>query len=109
MGVVNVFVGCELACLNVESHLFVCVAEWHSGCCKTVYFLYRAHRVVHRVVEYMLVHLYLVDVGSHLKTVLEFVKRRQEHFLDDLKVAEIAHREVVHYERYLLGQTLELV
>ena len=58
----------------------------------------------------MLVHLYaLDDVGSHGETVLQFGKGRQEHLLDNLKVAEIACRQIVHYELNLCWQTLQLV
>ena len=58
----------------------------------------------------MLVHLHLVDdVGSHLQTVLQLVEGREEHFLDNLKIAEIAYWQVVHDEHYLLWKALELV
>ena len=58
----------------------------------------------------MLVHLHLVDdVGSHLQTVLQLVEGREEHFLDNLEIAEIAYWQVVHDEHYLLWKALELV
>ena len=58
----------------------------------------------------MLIDLYLINnVGRHLQAVLQFAKGRQEDLLDDLQVAEVAHGEVVHDERHLLRQRLELV
>ena len=58
----------------------------------------------------MLVHRHLVyDVGSHLQAVFQLVERREEHLLDDLQVAEIAHGQVVHDEHDLLRQALKLV
>jgi hypothetical protein len=56
----------------------------------------------------MLVHLHLVDdVGSHLQTVLQLVEGREEYFLDNLEIAEIAYWQVVHDEHYLLWKALE--
>ena len=50
----------------------------------------------------MLVHLHLVDdVGSHLQTVLQLVEGREEYFLDNLEIAEIAYWQVVHDEHNL--------
>ena len=58
----------------------------------------------------MLVHLHLVDdVGSHLQTVFQLVEGREEYFLDNLEIAEIAYWQVVHDEHYLLWKALELV
>ena len=110
VSVMDVLVGHEVACLDVETHLLVGIAERHAVGGKAIDLLDGEHRVVHRIVEDMLVHLYLVDdIGSHLETVLELVERRQEHLLDNLKVAEVAHGQIVHYQCHLLWQGLELV
>ena len=110
MGVVDVLVGRELSGFDVESHLLVGIAEGHAAGGEAVDLLDREHRVVHRVVEYMLVHLYLIDdVGRHLQAVLQLVEGRQEHLFYNLQVAEVAHGQVVLDERYLVGQALQLV
>ena len=58
----------------------------------------------------MLVNLHLVDdVSSHLQTVFQLVESWEEYFLDNLKITEITHRQVVHDEHNLLWQALELV
>jgi hypothetical protein len=49
------------------------------------------------------------DVSSHIKAVLQFGKGREEYFLDNLQVAEIARRQIVHDELYLRWQTLQFV
>ena len=95
---------------DVESHLLVGIAEGHAIGGKAVHFLYGEHWVVHRVVEDMFVHLYLINnIGCHLQTVLQFAEGREEDFLDDLQVAEVAAGQVVHDEGHLLGQRLEFV
>ena len=110
MGVMDIFVSLERACLDVESYFLVGIAERHAVGGETVHFLYGEHRVVHRIVEDMFVHLYLINnVSGHLQTVLQFAEGREENFLDDLQVAEVAAGQVVHDEGHLLGQRLEFV
>ena len=58
----------------------------------------------------MVVHLYAIDdIGRHAQTVEQFVESRQEYFFDNLQVAEITHGQIVHHQRDLLGETLQLV
>ena len=110
MGVMDLMVGLELTGLNVESYLLIGIAEGHAVGCQTIHFLYREHRVVHWVVEDMLVDFYLINnVGSHLETVFQLIKGREEDLLDDLQVTKVAAGQVVHDEHHLLGQRLELV
>ena len=110
MGVVQVLVGGEAACLNVESHLLVGIAEGHARSGETVDLFNREHGVVHGIVEDVAVNLHFVNnVCAHGEAVLQFVKGRQEDLLDNLQVAEIAHGQVVHDEHNLLGQSLNLV
>ena len=97
VSVVNVFVGSEVTCFNVESHLLIRIAERHTFSRESVDLFDREHWVVYRIVEDVLLHLHLVDyISSHLQAVFEFIEGRQESFLDDLEVAEVSHREVVH-------------
>ena len=110
MSVVDILVGMECAGLNLQSHLLIGIAERHSGSGKLVDFLDREHRVVHRVVEDMLVDFHLINnVSRHLQAVAQLVEGREEHFLYLLKVTEIARRQVVHDEHNLLWQALDLV
>ena len=91
-------------------HLLIGITERYAVGCQTVNLLDAEHWVVHRIVEDMLVHFYLVDdIGCHLQTVFQFAKGWQKDFLDDLQVAEVAHGQVIHDERHLLRQRLELV
>ena len=58
----------------------------------------------------MLVDLHLVDdVGGHLQAVLQLVERREERLLDNLQVAEVTARQIVHDEGDGLRQSLYLV
>lgn len=58
----------------------------------------------------MVVYLHAADdVGAHFQAGDELVKGRKEHFLDFLQVAEVAARQVVHHQRNLLWQGLQLV
>ena len=110
VGVVDVVRGLERTSLDVESHLLIGIAEGHPVGSQAIHLFDREHRVVHRIVENVLIDLYLINnVGRHLQTVLQFAKGWQEDLLDDLQVAEVAHGEVVHDERYLLRQRLEFV
>ena len=110
MSVMDILVGQEIARFDVEPHLLVGITEGHTIGGKAVDLLYGEHRIVHRIVEDMLVYLYLVDdICSHLQAVFEFVERWQEHFLDNLKVAEVTYRQIVHYQCHLLRQRLEFV
>ena len=47
--------------------------------------------------------------SHHAQAVLQLVESWQEHLLDDLKVAEIARWQIVHYEHDLLWHSLNLV
>lgn len=110
VSVVDILVWLEFSSLDFQSHFLVSVAEWHSVGGKLVYFLYREHWVVTRIVEDMLVHFHLIDdVGCHLEAVFQLVESWQEHFLDNLEVAEVAHWQIVHDEHNLLRETLQLV
>ena len=110
MGVVQVFAGLEGAGLYLEAHLAVGIAEGHALGSQPVHLFHTEDGVVARVVEQVLVYLHAVyDVGRHLQAFGQFVEGGQEHFLDDLQVAEIARGQVVHDERHLLGQRLQLV
>ena len=92
VGVVNVLVGLKLASLDFQSDFLVSITERSSVGSQLVYFFYREHRVVARIVEYVLVHFHLVDdVGSHLQAVFQLAEGREEHLLDDLQVAEVAY------------------
>src|SRR5574344_535516 len=105
MGVMDMMVGMECACLNLHSHLLVSITERCAAGSQTVNFLHGEHRVVHRIVQNMFVHLYFVDdIGSHLQTVLEFIECRKKYLLDYLKVTEVSYRQIVHDEHHLLGE-----
>ena len=110
VGVMDFFLRHKLSGLDVEPNLLVGIAERHSFGSQTVDFLDGEHQVVAWVVEDVLVHLEPSDdVGGHLQAFSQFLESGQEDLLDDLKVAEIATRQVVHDERNLLRQSLELV
>ena len=110
MGVVHVFVGCKVSGFDVQSHFLVSIAERHAARGQPVHFFHAEHVVVFRVVKDMLVHLYLIDnVGRHAQAVLQFLECREEYFLDDLQVAEVAARQIVHDEYDLLGQCLDFI
>ena len=110
MCVVDVLAWGEAAGFDVQTHFLVGIAERHALTGKAVHFLHRENRVVYLVVQYMLVHLHLVDdVGRHDEAVLQLVECRQEGLFDDLQVAEIAARQVVHNQRDGLRQCLQLV
>ena len=105
MRVVDMLVGLELTCLNIQAHLLISIAERHASSSQTIHLLNGEHRVVHRVIEDMLVNLYLInDVGSHLQTVFQLSEGWQEHFLDNLEVTEITDGQIVHDQGHLLGQ-----
>ena len=107
VGMVDISVSLKRASLNIKSYLLIGIAEGHAVGGEAVHFLYGEHRVVHRIVEDMFVHLYLINnVSGHLQTVLQFAEGREENFLDDLQVAEVAYGQVVHDEGDLLGQRL---
>ena len=100
----------ELACFDVESHFLVCIAERHTISCQTVDLFDREHQVVTRIVEDVLVDRDMFEHESHhAQAVLQLVEGWQEHLLDDLKVAEIARWQIVHYEHDLLWHSLNLV
>ena len=106
----DIFIGTKSASLNVKTNFLVGIAEGHAFRRKAVHLLNAEHRVVHRIVENVLANLYLINyIGCHLQAVLQFVESRQEDLLDDLQVTEIAHGQVVHDERHLLWQCLQLV
>ena len=110
MRVMNVLVWRKLASFDVEPHLLVRIAERHSFASQTIHLLHREHRIVDVVVKNMLVHLHLINnVCSHLQAVLQFVERWKEHLLDNLQVAEVTHRQVVHDEHDGLRQRLQFV
>ena len=95
VGMMNLMISLELASLDVKTHLLVGIAEGHTTGSQTVHLLDREDRVVHRVVEDVLIHLYLIyNVSGHLQTILQFVEGRQEHFFNNLKVTEIAHGQI---------------
>ena len=108
--VVDFLFGNELPGLDVEPDLLVGIAERHALAGQAVHLLYGEHQVVARVVEDVLVHLEPCDdVGGHLQALSQLLESGEEDFLDDLQVAEIAARQVVHNERNLLRQSLKLV
>ena len=58
----------------------------------------------------MFINLYLINnIGRHTQTVLQFLESRQEYFLDNLQITEIAAWQVIHDQNYLLRQSLNLV
>ena len=108
--VVDFLFGNEFPGLNVETDLLVRIAEWHPLAGQAVHLLYGEHQVVARVVEDVLVHLEPCDdVGGHLQALSQLLESGQEDLLDDLQVAEVTARQVVHNERNLLRQSLKLV
>lgn len=75
MGVVDIMVGTELASLYLQSHFLIGIAERHAVGGEAVHLLDGENRVVHGVVEDMLVHLHLVyDICRHVEAVLQFVE-----------------------------------
>ena len=106
----DILVGIEVASLYVEPYFLVGIAERHTVLCQTVDLFHGEDRVVHRIVEDVTAHLYLVDdVGTHGEAVLQFVKGREEHLFYYLKVAEIAAWEIVLDECHLCRESLYLV
>ena len=107
---VHAFVGGKVSGFDVQSHFLVSIAERHAARGQPVHLFHAEHVVVFRVVKDMLVHLYLIDnVGRHAQAVLQFFESGQEDFLDDLQVAEVAARQIVHNEYNLLGQCLDFI
>lgn len=110
VGVVHFLAGGEAAGLDVETHLLVGVAEGHAFAGQAVDFLDAEDERIAVVVEDVFVHLDRVhDVGGHLQAVFQLLEGRQEDFLDDLQVAEVARGQVVGNHHDLLGQRLDLV
>ena len=110
MSVVYVLVWHEIARLYVQSHLLVCVPEWHSVGSKAVDLLNREYGVVHRIVHDVSGHAHPVyDICRHAETVVQLSESGKEDLLDNLKVTEVSAWEIVHDECHLLWQCLYLV
>ena len=110
MGMTDISVRYEFSSFNFQSHLLVGVSERHTVGSESIYFFHREDRVIHGVVEDMFVHLNLVYyICSHLQTVFQFVKGRQEHLFYNLQVTEISAWQVVHDKCNLLWQSLYLI
>lgn len=110
VGVVHFFVVCELSGFDIQSHFLVGITERHAFSCQTVDFFHAEHVEILVIVQDVFVDLDLVhDVGCHVQAVFQFLKCRKEHFLDDLQVAEITGRQVVHNHHDLLRKSLDLV
>ena len=64
MGMMDMLVSFERTVLNLQSHFLISISERHAGSSQLVHLFHREHRVVHRVVEYMLVHCRRPSAGS---------------------------------------------
>ena len=110
VAVMDVLVGMEVPSLNFQANLLVGIAKRCAGEHALVYFFHAEHQVIPVVVQNVLIYLHLAhDVGCHVQTIVQFSEGRQEDFLYDLQVAEVAAGQIVHQEQNLLGHGLNLV
>ena len=110
VSVVDVFVGLEAPGFYLEAYLLVGLAERCAGEHAAVHLLDGEYRVVDGIVQDVLVDLdALDDVGGDVEAVEELVEGGHEHLLDDLQVARVAREQIVHDERDLGGEALQLV
>ena len=94
----NLLIRSEFARFDVQTHLFVSVAERNTLQHEAVYFLYAEQQSIFVIFQDMFVHLHFAHhMRYHANAILQFVESRQEHLFDDLQVAEIARWQVVAY------------
>ena len=104
MGMSDILGWSKTASLYLQSNLFVCIAERCAFQHSAVYFLYTEHRVVTGIVKYMLINLHtLYYICCHIKAVFQFAEGREKQFLDNLQVAEIPARQIIHNKHNLCG------
>lgn len=110
VGVTYSFLRCEPSGFNLEAHLFVGIAEGYACKNQPVYLFHTEDERIFIVGQNGFVYLYLLHhQGNHTQTVFQFVECRQEHLLDNLKIAEVTRRQVVADKRDLLRQRLNLI